>query len=109
MSSLYVHIPFCERKCVYCDFYSLETVSLMETFLRALLREITLCAPAGKGESFDTIFFGGGTPSLLSPHELERILNALHTAFAIDRDAEITLETNPGTVSKEKQIGRAHV
>jgi len=102
MSSLYVHIPFCERKCVYCDFYSLETVSLMETFLRALLREITLCAPAGKGESFDTIFFGGGTPSLLSPHELERILNALHTAFAIDRDAEITLETNPGTVSKEK-------
>jgi oxygen-independent coproporphyrinogen-3 oxidase len=102
MSSLYVHIPFCQRKCVYCDFYSIETVSLMETFLDALDTEIALVAPVGEGVSFDTLFFGGGTPSLLAPSELERVMRSLRSAFAIRGDAEITLETNPGTVSLEK-------
>ena len=102
MSSLYVHIPFCQRKCVYCDFYSIETVSLMETFLDALDTEIALVGPVGEGVSFDTLFFGGGTPSLLAPSELERVMRSLRSAFAIRGDAEITLETNPGTVSLEK-------
>src|SRR5450631_254972 len=102
MPSLYVHIPFCQRKCVYCDFYSIETVSLMDTFLDALDAEIALAAPAGEGVSFDTLFFGGGTPSLLAPSELERVMRSLRGAFAIGEHAEITLETNPGTVSLQK-------
>ncbi len=102
MPSLYVHIPFCQRKCVYCDFYSIETVSLMDPFLDALDKEIALAAPAGEGVSFDTLFFGGGTPSLLAPRELERIMHSFRSAFVIREDAEITLETNPGTASPEK-------
>jgi oxygen-independent coproporphyrinogen-3 oxidase len=102
MPSLYVHIPFCQRKCVYCDFYSIETVSLMDSFLDALETEIALAAPAGEGVSFDTLFFGGGTPSLLAPRELERIMRSFRSAFVIREDAEITLETNPGTVSPGK-------
>lgn len=102
MPSLYVHIPFCQRKCVYCDFYSIETLALMDSFLDALDTEIALTAPAGKGVQFDTLFFGGGTPSLLSPPQLERVMRSLRRAFAIAEDAEITLETNPGTVSPGK-------
>ncbi|HTO93231.1 MAG TPA: radical SAM family heme chaperone HemW [Bacteroidota bacterium] len=101
MSSLYVHIPFCLRKCVYCDFYSVETVSQMDAFLDALEKEIELGSPPGEGVSFDTLFFGGGTPSLLTPSQLERVMRSLRAAFAIAGDAEITLETNPGTVSLE--------
>ncbi len=102
MPSLYVHIPFCERKCAYCDFYSIETVSLMETFLDALGREIDIAAPSAKGVVFDTLFFGGGTPSLLSPAQLERVMRRMRDAFTIRGGAEITLETNPGTVTREK-------
>ena len=105
MASLYVHIPFCQRKCVYCDFYSIETVALMDGFLDALEREIVLAAPRGGGATFGTLFFGGGTPSLLSVAQLGRVMSALRGAFAISRNAEITLETNPGTVSLETLRG----
>jgi oxygen-independent coproporphyrinogen III oxidase len=105
MPSLYVHIPFCTRKCIYCDFYSIETVSLMEGFLDALEKEIALSAGAGNGEIFDTLFFGGGTPSLLSVRQLERVMRSLRSAFAIAPGAEITLEANPGTVSRETLSG----
>jgi oxygen-independent coproporphyrinogen-3 oxidase len=97
--SLYLHIPFCEKKCLYCDFYSIENRSLNGRFLDALEREIARAAGRYGGEDVDTIFFGGGTPSLLSPDELDRILRALRSAFSVARDAEITVETNPGTVT----------
>jgi len=100
MPSLYVHIPFCERKCAYCDFYSLENMTLKERFLRALETEIAL-APGGDGPSA-TLYFGGGTPSLLTPGELERIMRALARRFPLESGAEVTLEANPGTVSEEK-------
>jgi oxygen-independent coproporphyrinogen-3 oxidase len=102
MASLYLHIPFCEKKCVYCDFYSIENIAPMEDFLAALHHEIDLYAEYGTRERFETIFFGGGTPSLLTPHQLESILNHLHRTFAIQHDAEVTVETNPGTVTEEK-------
>jgi oxygen-independent coproporphyrinogen III oxidase len=105
MPSLYVHIPFCTRKCVYCDFYSIETVALMEGFLGALEKEIALSADAGKGEVFDTLFFGGGTPSLMAVSQLDRVMRSLRSAFAIAPGAEITLEANPGTVSRETLSG----
>lgn len=102
MPSLYVHIPFCEKKCLYCDFYSIESLSQVEQFLASLRREIDLYATFGSGVTFETVFFGGGTPSLLQPAQLDSILTRLRTTFTIGPDAEITVETNPGTVTREK-------
>ncbi len=102
MPSLYIHIPFCEKKCVYCDFYSIETVSPMDDFLRALHNEIDIYASTGESVVFDTVFFGGGTPSLLTPAQLESIQNHLAKAFTLSPEAEITTEINPGTMSPEK-------
>ena len=110
MASLYLHIPFCEHKCIYCDFYSVVPVeseishrSLEGQFLSALKTEIEVRAEDQRFHGpYETIFFGGGTPSLLHPSEIEKILNLLSSRFAIQTNAEITLETNPGTVDKEK-------
>ncbi len=106
MASLYLHIPYCEKKCIYCDFYSIDNMSSIEQFLDALEKELTMYAEQySSRESFETIFFGGGTPSLLPPSTLERILKALHSHYRIDSGAEITVETNPGTVDAEKLRG----
>lgn len=105
MSGLYVHIPFCERKCVYCSFYSIESFANKDRFLTALLKEIamsdsSLIAEEGTGEA-STIFFGGGTPSVLSPEEISAILEALRGKFSVAADAEITMECNPGALERE--------
>ncbi len=103
MASLYLHIPYCEKKCIYCDFYSIESMQTMEQFLRALDGEIaTYARQYSSGNTFETIFFGGGTPSLLPPSVLGRLLDALHKHYRIESGAEITVETNPGTVDREK-------
>lgn len=106
MAGLYIHIPFCEKKCIYCSFYSVETLDAKERFLRAIPREIHMRADALEqdGEApavYDTLFLGGGTPSLLSPEELAGILGPLRERFAIASDAEITMECNPGALTKE--------
>lgn len=106
MSSLYLHIPFCEHKCIYCDFYSIAPKenpehdnALRERFLSSLKHEIAMRSEEDRfHSSYETIFFGGGTPSLLSPSTIDEILNLLSQSFPIRPDAEITLETNPGTV-----------
>jgi oxygen-independent coproporphyrinogen-3 oxidase len=110
VASLYLHIPFCERKCIYCDFYSIapngssvDYPALMERFLDALETEIRLRGQEERFRgSYETVFFGGGTPSLLSPSDIGRILDLLGSGFSIGPRAEITLETNPGTVDLEK-------
>ena len=110
MASLYLHIPFCEHKCIYCDFYSIAPTGSGETqtsqidgFLNALETEIRMRAEEPRfHETIETIFFGGGTPSLLHPSEIEKILNLLASRFPVHANAEITLETNPGTVDKQK-------
>ncbi|RPI05510.1 MAG: radical SAM family heme chaperone HemW [Ignavibacteriae bacterium] len=110
MASLYLHIPFCEHKCIYCDFYSVVPAEAGEAqkpltarFLSALELEIRARAEDARfQEPFETVFFGGGTPSLLQPSEIENILNLLASRFPILPDAEITLETNPGTVDRKK-------
>jgi len=102
-SSLYIHIPFCDHKCIYCDFYSIITHDGIQIYLDALKKEIEYFARNySAGRKFTTIFFGGGTPSLLAPHEIEEIIFQLKNNFTVSKDAEITLETNPGTVDKEK-------
>jgi oxygen-independent coproporphyrinogen-3 oxidase len=106
MASLYIHIPYCEKKCIYCDFYSIENMNSMEHFLAALEKEIRMYAERfSQSDAIDTIFFGGGTPSLLPPSTMGRILTALHSNYQIRSDAEITVETNPGTVDIEKLRG----
>ncbi len=100
--SLYVHIPFCDHKCIYCDFYSIITQENRNSYISALEKEIhyvkSLLAVQRK---ISTIFFGGGTPSLMGPKFIGEILNYIHKNFNVTESAEITLETNPGTVTKE--------
>lgn len=110
MASLYLHIPFCEHKCIYCDFYSVAPNgsregydALINRFLRSLKKEIRLRAEESQFQTtYETIFFGGGTPSLLEPSHIAEILDLLAGRFTVDGGAEITLETNPGTVDREK-------
>ena len=101
MRSLYLHIPFCEKKCLYCDFYSIENRSMTGRFLDALVLEIARAGEGHRGREVDTVFFGGGTPSLLKPAELERLLEAARASFRLSAGAEITVETNPGTVTSD--------
>src|SRR5579883_2541245 len=106
--SLYLHIPFCERKCIYCDFYSIEDRSSQTRFVDALCREIELKAEQYiglKNSGVSTIFFGGGTPSLLTPAELERIVSKLKTCFRFLPNIEFTLECNPGTITEHNLVG----
>ncbi|HUN66900.1 MAG TPA: radical SAM family heme chaperone HemW [Bacteroidota bacterium] len=102
LSGLYLHIPFCEHKCLYCDFYSIEHLDGIEQFCSALTDEIGLYEEYGGAETVTSVFFGGGTPSLLTPAQLERILRHLHSRFRIDPSCEVTLEANPGTIDGEK-------
>jgi oxygen-independent coproporphyrinogen III oxidase len=103
MLGLYVHIPFCSAICNYCNFNrGLFDASLKEQYVRALLREVERDAD---GSPADTIYFGGGTPSLLEPAEIAAIIHVCRRAFAISGDAEITMEANPETVTPERLAG----
>jgi oxygen-independent coproporphyrinogen-3 oxidase len=100
---LYVHIPFCSAICNYCNFNrGLFDAALKERYVAALLREV---ATHADGSPADTIFFGGGTPSLLEPSEIAGIISACRNAFAVSADAEITLEANPETVTPDRLDG----
>ncbi|MCF7800408.1 MAG: radical SAM family heme chaperone HemW [Candidatus Marinimicrobia bacterium] len=103
--SLYFHIPFCKVKCVYCDFYSIpKREETIPAFVGAILAEFNQkCESLDLSNYFlDTIFIGGGTPSLLSPNQVETLLNAIQKRFAISDSMEITLEANPGEAPFEK-------
>lgn len=100
MPGLYVHIPFCVRKCRYCDFFSLAQPELMERYLEALHAEIRALSRQ-PWDTIDTVFFGGGTPSLLSGKQATALLQELKRQFSIAADAEITFECNPGTLTRE--------
>jgi oxygen-independent coproporphyrinogen III oxidase len=102
MAGLYLHIPFCEKKCLYCDFYSLESLNGLDRFIESLKEEASRYAGLAAGQEFSTIFFGGGTPSLLDPRVVGDLLEHLHGTFRVSDGAEITLETNPGTVDYRK-------
>ena len=104
--ALYIHIPFCHAKCHYCDFNSFAgMMGWRKPYVRALTREIAQVGRAVRHENgarrrCRTIFFGGGTPSLLPPADVATILAAAYEAFAVDPDAEITLEANPATLER---------
>ncbi len=95
---LYLHIPFCARRCVYCDFYFVTTSRDDDAFTEALCAEISRCAERYDAPPLETIYFGGGTPSLLAPRHLARILDAVHARFDASAVEEVTLELNPDDV-----------
>jgi oxygen-independent coproporphyrinogen-3 oxidase len=100
MLGLYVHVPFCQAICSYCNFNrGLFDAALKTRYVDALEKEIV---EAGDGRAADTIFFGGGTPSLLEPDEIARLIRACRSAFDLTPDAEVTLEANPETVSEPR-------
>ncbi len=102
-TALYIHIPFCDHKCIYCDFYSIITSDNIGNFLSSIKKEIQYYSEIYSSDrQFTSIFFGGGTPSLMMPQYISEILNELSKNYIITKDVEITLETNPGTVDKEK-------
>lgn len=97
--SLYIHLPWCVRKCPYCDFNSHAAEVIPESaYIESLARDLELALPQIWGRRIQTVFFGGGTPSLFSPEGIDRILTAVRTLAQLEPLAEITLEANPGTV-----------
>ena len=95
MGGLYLHIPFCISKCHYCDFYSVTKGYSQEEFTRSLIREMELRKDYLNGQSIDTVYIGGGTPTLLRPDLLKQILINLKSLFPVAETAEITIEANP--------------
>ena len=98
-AGVYLHVPFCKSRCSYCDFATdiYRSSDAVDRYVSALCKEID----AFKHTNIDTVYFGGGTPSLLAPFQVEKILKAVHASFDVDRDAEITMEMNPATVTPE--------
>jgi len=99
-AGIYIHIPFCVKKCSYCDFYSITDQSLKQPFIKALIQEMHMVS--GHPFLFDTLYFGGGTPSVLRPENIGRIIENAYGLFNISTDTEITIEVNPGTVTSEQ-------
>lgn len=97
---IYLHIPFCVRKCAYCDFYSCTRLDLIPEFVDAVHREMHLTAQDMPGP-FDSVYFGGGTPSTLGPQRIQSLLDRVESIYPVSPNAEITLEANPGTVKPE--------
>lgn len=108
--SLYIHLPWCVRKCPYCDFNSHAAKDNFqeELYVRALLADLDQQLPRVWGRRLVSIFFGGGTPSLFTPKAIEAILQGVHSRFNYGPEIEITLEANPGTIDEERFIGFRH-
>ena len=102
MAGLYIHIPFCKSRCAYCDFYSGIQLPLMDRLVDALCREIALRADYLKDEPLETIYFGGGTPSLLSQTHFLQIFQTIRQYFEVNPNSEITIEANPDDLNDEK-------
>ena len=101
--SIYIHIPFCKKKCLYCDFLSAPACGqVRESYVRALLREINIASEVCKDYEIISVFFGGGTPSLLNKSQMKRIMSALKKRYFLREDAEITVECNPKTADYDK-------
>ena len=104
MAGLYIHIPFCRHKCNYCNFYSLASMRNMDQVSQAIISEMQQRNNYLASQNVETIYFGGGTPSLLEISEIENILEAVYQNFSVEKDVEITLEANPDDLTSEKLI-----
>lgn len=104
MLGLYIHVPFCAQKCNYCDFnsYKIEEKNQKTDYLISIRKEMELYKEEFKNKEFTSVFLGGGTPSILTPEELTTLMENIYSNFNIGKDAEITMECNPGTLDKVK-------
>ena len=106
--ALYIHIPFCETRCPYCDFNTYAGIeTLIPEYVDALVQEVrlwgdTLLSDSRQAQSVNTVFFGGGTPSYLRPEHIRRVLDTVRSSFSVESDAEVTLESNPGDVTHDR-------
>ena len=105
MAGLYIHIPFCTKRCLYCDFFSNTEMKYKEPYLSAVIRELELRKDYLEGEPVETIYFGGGTPSQLQAADFSRIFEAIHRLFDVSPCAEITLEANPDDMTPGYVVG----
>ena len=106
MAGIYIHIPFCVRKCLYCDFFSVPAEEdTVAAYAGALCLEMERMSSVLPEREYDTVFLGGGTPSILTPEQIQMIMRTLRTHFSVRADAEISMECNPGTVTEAKLCG----
>ncbi len=101
MAGIYIHIPFCKRRCIYCDFFSTTRSEEKPTYVRALCQELAIRKDYLEDEEIETIYLGGGTPSQLTEEELRSIFTGLYNIYKVKEDAEITLEVNPDDLTSE--------
>ena len=101
MAGIYIHIPFCKRRCIYCDFFSTTQSEKKADYVHALVRELEMRKDYLDNEEIETIYLGGGTPSQLSQEELEEIFTYIYKVYKVTLDAEITLEANPDDLTPE--------
>jgi oxygen-independent coproporphyrinogen-3 oxidase len=102
-TAIYIHIPFCDHKCIYCDFYSIISYDNVRSYLSSIKKEINYFAEKfSSNREIISIFFGGGTPSFMESEYIAEIIYEIRKCFTVKSDAEITIETNPGTVSINK-------
>jgi oxygen-independent coproporphyrinogen III oxidase len=101
-AGLYVHLPYCASRCGYCSFVVTTDASSRDAYFRALLREADLLEPEARGAGFDSVYLGGGTPSLAPPQQIASLLQALRSRFSVAEGAEVTLEANPEDVTPER-------
>ena len=104
MSGIYIHIPFCKQACYYCDFHFSTSLKKKDQLISALAKELRLRKDEFKNTTVETIYFGGGTPSLLSIEELQFLIDTVHKNYAVVTSPEVTLEANPDDLSEEKII-----
>ena len=104
MSGIYIHIPFCKQACFYCDFHFSTSLKKKEDMIVSLVREIELRKDELEDKVIETIYFGGGTPSVLNTEEIQVLIAAVYANFEVIENPEITLEANPDDLSEEKII-----
>jgi putative oxygen-independent coproporphyrinogen III oxidase len=109
MAGIYIHVPFCAKRCIYCDFYSGTDMSQKDAYVLAVCEELRLRRDYIKGESIDTIYFGGGTPSQLGSEELGRIFSAIEENYDIANCREVTIEANPDDMTKDYVEALSHL
>lgn len=103
MAGIYIHIPFCRQKCSYCDFVSFpDKIGYAEAYMACVYKELKMRGEELKGRVFDTVYFGGGTPSYIPPKLILGAMNRIRECFTLSEKPEITLELNPGTIGEEK-------
>src|SRR6476620_11595096 len=102
LAGIYIHIPFCKQACHYCNFHFVTSLRHKNELVAALLKEMELQQDYFEKETVETIYFGGGTPSLLQVEDVRLQIERVKSLFKVDNDAEITLEANPDDIDEEK-------